>query len=137
MAKRKSRHFDNTEFKSMPKCKFYVFNKRKNGGINIKCANKINLAGCFANSMDLSRNRKMYPRRANVFVTPLRPVVSDNVRIYDDGDVKSRYCRPKDISSSSVALAFLKADKSHKWGNKHKITTKNNKIAISVMRKSQ
>ena len=129
--------YSNKEFKSMPKCKFYIFNKRKNGGINVKCANKINLAGCFADNMDLSRNRKMYPRRANVFVTPFRPVVSKHVRIYDDGDVQNRYCKQKELGSSSVALAFLKGDKSHKWGNKHKITTKNNKIAINVLGKSQ
>ena len=122
------------KYKVLPKCKFYVMSKRKNG-INIKCANKLNLANCLADSMDLSRNKQIYPKRSPIYVTPFRPKIGKFVDLYDDYDASYTYCKKKDLIDYSVGTSWIK--KNYKWGNKYHITRKNNKISFKTMRKSQ
>ena len=133
----KKRFSGGKKYKVLPKCKFYVMSKRSNGGINVKCANKLNLANCMADNMDLSRDKQTYPRRSPIYVTPFRPVVGKYVNIYDDYDSSYRYCKKKDLINYSVGTSLAWIKRSHKWGNKYKITRKNNKTSFSVMSKSQ
>jgi len=130
------------KYKTLPRCKFYVMSKRVGGfggtgGINVKCADNINLAGCFADNMVLSRDKQIHPRRSPIYVTPFRPVVSKWVGIYDDYDVRHEYCRKKEMRGLSTGSSLATIKRHNKWGNKYKIKERNGKVSFTVIRKSQ